>query len=165
MTFIALHPDLVLLKDEEIVNRWNEIISDGAGRGEKFYEEVERGVNAAGIPDIAIERKEVDAFKPGQKIKKLATQAFLSIRGTASPIDRYTVLVGARDYGKHLLVCRYVIVQHSHDTYSVFENEEIVACFSFVHRAVLSAMELIMKDLNRDFSKVNTQSKGIIDIV
>ncbi len=165
MALFAYHPDLVWLKAEEIINRWHMLVPDAAGRGEKFLEEVERQVKEAVIPKVATERKEVDALPPGKNSKKLAPRIFLLICGTDAPVGGHQILVGAHDYGKYLLLSRYVMSTVNLDFFDAFEREEVSAYLSLVHSTVVAAAKQFTNELNQDFSKLNSKSEGVIDIV
>ncbi len=166
MAFIEFHKDLVYLKDVEIANRWNTIIPEAAGRGEKLFAEIEKQVAAAGMPNVTVSRKEIETFKEGQRIKKLNPRAGLEIR-PPEPFGLYEMIVGAHDYGKNLLVSRYLIthfVRASAPPFDVFEKEELAAYLSLAHHAILDAVEVIATEINQDFTKLNMKSEGIVDI-
>ena len=46
----------------------------------------------------------------------------------------------------------------------MFDFEELTAYGTTVHRAVIKAVEEIMGQLNMDFSKVDTKSRGFLNI-
>jgi hypothetical protein len=166
MAIFEIHTNAINLKEEEIASRWNQTIVGAAGQGEKFYTKVEQYINGAGMPDVVVGRKEVDAFKPSQIAKKANHRVFLSVNGEKALLNDNEILIGARDFGKNLLVCRYIVAKkYSRSDFSVLDNEEREAYFSLVHSAVLAATEEFMKELNLDTSKINRVSKGIIDIV
>ena len=167
MAFFALHPDLVYLKEKEILDQWNFMMPQAQGRKEKLYETAERQVRATGIPEVVVERKEVDAFREGQKIKKLDTQIFLCVHapGVFGSVRHF---IGGRDYGNNLLVSRYLILPNrtaERLALNVFEREDLMAFNGLVHEALVEAVKEMMSEAHLDFSKMDTKSKGIVDIV
>lgn len=145
-----------------IINQWSTIVPEAAGRGEKFFGLVEKAMNEMAIPNVVSERKQLHATKMSGKDTGGEVPC-LYIHTTSRGIDTYVV---ARDWGgKHLLLSRYVCSLNSMDSLSEFEKENLTAYLSFVHNAVLLATEEIMGELNKDFSKINAKSEGLIDIV
>jgi hypothetical protein len=47
---------------------------------------------------------------------------------------------------------------------SIYESEELSAVASIVHEATKSSVSEVMGKLNLDFSKVDTKSRGILNI-
>jgi len=145
-----------------ILNQWSTIVPESAGVGEKFFKLVERVMNDSAIPTVVFERKQLHATKmsgrdSGGEVPCLYIHA-TAFRG----VDTYVV---ARDWGKHLLLSRYTCSTNPMDSLSAFEKENLTAYLSFVHNAVLLATKEIMGELNKDFSKINAKSEGLIDIV
>lgn len=154
--------DEVNLNPLAIINQWSTIVPEAAGRGEKFFGLVEKVMNDIAIPTVVIERKQLHAIK--MKGKDNAGEVpCLYIHATAfRGVDTYVV---ARDWSKHLLLSRYACSLNAMDTMSEFEKENLTAYLSFIHNAVLLATQEIMGELNKDFSKINAKSQGLIDIV
>lgn len=120
MAFFERLPDLVYLRSAELASSWHGVIPDAAGHGEKFFGEVERRAKDAGVPNVLVERKQMESFRPLQKTKKLNPRVGLCI--SAEPFGGYKLYVGAHDYGKHLIVSRYLLVSGtSSDGIDVFE--------------------------------------------
>ena len=154
--------DLTYLNPLAIINQWSTIVPEAAGRGEKFFGLVEKAMNEMAIPTAEVKRKKVHATKMSGKDDG-GNEPCLYIHATAfRGIDTYVV---ARDWGKHLLLSRYACSLNAMDSLSEFEKENLTAYLSFVHEAVLVATKEIMGELNKDFSKINAKSQGLIDIV
>lgn len=163
MAFFERLPDLMYLRHGESAASWQGVIPDAAGQGEKFFAEVERRVKDAGVPSVLVERKQLESFRPGQSTKKLNPRVALCI--SAEPFGGYKLYIGAHDYGKHLLVSRYLYVSNTpREGWNVFETEELSACLSLMGSAFMDAVEQMMGELNHDFSKINSKGQGIIDI-
>jgi hypothetical protein len=47
---------------------------------------------------------------------------------------------------------------------NIFDSEELTAYATTCHHALLESVEQLMVDLNQDFSKVDTKSRGILNI-
>lgn len=109
--------------------------------------------------------------------------------------------VGARDYGKQLLVSWYLVEETSGlahfrqilemhwvvamiffpvywavkfieritkrvslENMGVFEAEELSAYTGTVHSAVIEASRIVAEEINFDFSKVDTKSRGFLNL-
>jgi hypothetical protein len=164
MAFFERHTDLEYLNPQTTVNSWSSIIPDAAGHGEKFFELVEKVMGAFAIPGVVVERKEVQALRLEGRRDIGAPVVCLYVHAKDAPIGGYYHFVLARDFGKHLLLSRYMQSNLNNDVFTEFEKEEVTAYMSFVHSAVLLATKEIMGELNKDFSKINTKAEGIIDI-
>ena len=148
------------LVEEQILNSWNNFIPTGAGRGEKFYEAVRQFLDAVEIPRVLVEEKDVATISTERRRQKDIHYKCLHIRGdTGSSIAGYDVYVAAFDYGKHLIVARYVVGKKAKEL-SLFEREELGAYLNLVQSCVLRATEQIMVELKQDISKLNRESKG-----
>lgn len=148
------------LVEEQILNSWNSFIPTGAGRGGKFYEAVKQFIATAEIPDVLVETKNVAPLSIKRRGQKDIQHECLHIHGTTGPIAGYDVYVVAWDYGKHLIVTRYLAVKASAGELSLFEKEELGACLNLVQSGVIHATEQLMTELRLDLSKINKESTG-----
>lgn len=164
MALIESHPDRVILFTQNIVNSWSTVIPEAAGRVEKFFDDVEQAVKGLDIPNVITKRIELETTRETERAKGLYVRVALLVRGTVAPINNHNIYFSAQDFGKHLILSRYV-EENSKVAYSPFEKEALSAYFSLVNAAMLAVVKQFTTELKQDFSKINTQSKGIIDIV
>ena len=160
MAFIEFHTNGVVLKEENIVDQWQGFIPQAQGSAEKIFAETERRINDANIPDIKVIRKEL--------IEGRKSSVCLLVYG-AKPFDKFCTFIIARDYGKNLLVSRYVTcserdIKMVFRLYDLFAKEEFGAYISTIHAALLDAVKQIAVEFKHDFSKMNTKSRGILNI-
>lgn len=164
MAFFEKHSDLVYIKEEQVVSSWNASIPAAAGNADKFFEEIEQQIKALGIPDLVVERKQVDSKGASAFIHKVVPRTCLYVHSAAEPVAGFDTFIVFRDYGQNLLAARYVVSSVVADTLNLFGKEELTASMSLIHHAVLTAVKKVMGELNQDFSLISTQSKGILDI-
>jgi hypothetical protein len=163
MALFESHPDRLLLMTQNIANSWSQLIPEAAGHGEKFLDEVERHANEL-ILDVKATRQELEVMKEGERSKGLYVRPCLFVRGNAAPTNEYTFYFSTQDFGKHLILSRFTAAG-SKTARSPFDMEVLSAYFSLVNAATQGAAKQIATDANQDFSKINTRSEGIIDIV
>lgn len=143
--------------EEQILNSWNSFIPTGAGRGGKFYEAVKQFIAAAEIPGVLVEAKNVAPISTQRRRQKDIQAECLHIHGAVAGYDVY---VAALDYGKHLIVARYLVVKPSAPELSLFAKEMLGAYLNLVQSGVIHATEQLMTELKLDLSKINKESTG-----
>jgi hypothetical protein len=96
-------------------------------------------------------------------------------------LPHYAVYAGSRDYGKLLIVSWFLIVDKHRGNaaanvaahlvgggdltnLTIFESEELSAFASVAHQALKDAIEEMMKGRNLDFTKVDTHTRGILNL-
>lgn len=163
MALFESHPDRVRLQQENVGNSWNDLLAKGAGKGEKFFEEIERAVNAAGIPDIEMKRVEVEFTGGSSGAKWCNIRPALFIHGTVDPTNYFNIYFSAQDFGKHLILSR-VVVERLSVGLNQFQSEVLTAHFTAINTAMTAAVAKLTAELNQDLSKTDAQSKGIVDI-
>lgn len=152
-----------------IASSWEAIIPEAQGKAEKLWEAVESRVKEREIPNVVFGRAEVDGW--GTEVKSSgrgSRPCFYFTNQDKMMGGPYITLVGAHDYSKYLLVSRSLIAPNlpKHlEICNIFEKEEISAYISIAHSIVVGAVEQLTTDLRQDFSKINTQAKGILNIV
>ena len=167
------------------VQSWFTYIPKASGQSENVKKGVLVRLANEGIPGLKSARTTLD-IGLGDTIKSFfkgnlqAAQEFILVESDKVP--GYAACIGARDYGQLLLVSWYLVADKSrlpiwakianvaamgHANFmelSIYESEELSAVASIVHEATKGAVEEVMKNLNLDFSKVDTKSRGILII-
>ncbi len=162
MALFQSHPDRLTLFEQNLVNSWSGTLPEGAGKGDKFLEGVERELTALGIPNLDIKRQEVETIPTQSKTHGLRVCLF--VHASDEPINNYSFYFTAQDFGKHLVLSR-LLANTRQIARNTFEVEVREAYFSLVHAAMLNAVKQLTTELNQDFSKINAKkSEGIIDI-
>lgn len=183
------------LKEDNILDQWTHLFPDAQGKGEKVFAEVKRTIGKTDPPHVDLKEKEVEGGTiRGNEKKTMLTAENDRLAG-------FIMYVGARDYGKQLLVSWYlveeltglsrfrrIISMHwiltlvflpyylgatviekltgrvSAENMGVFEREELSAYTGTVHGAVVEASRTVAEELNLDFSKVDTKTRGFLNL-
>src|SRR3989338_4311050 len=169
------------LKNQNILERWFTAIGGASGQGEKVMTDFVARVDAAGIPSVSYDKKLLNVGL-GNAMKNIfrggGSQArhFIEIKNEA--FVGLIIYVGVRDYGKQLLVSWYLVVDErelprlarsmgmaaSMMDLDIYKAEELSAFVSLVHGALKEAVQTAMKELNLDFTKVDTHTQGFLNI-
>ncbi len=173
------------MSDVITLQSWFAYIPKASGQSENIKSGVLKRLADEGIPGITTKRGYLGvgmghALKSIFKGSNREAQEFIMVESDKVP--GYVAYCGARDYGKLLLVSWYLIADKSklpalaklasaatagHADFmelSIYENEELSAISSIVHEAVKGAVEEVMGKLSLDFSKVDTKTRGILNI-
>lgn len=170
------------LKNQNITERWFASIGGANGESEKVLRAFMSRVQEAGIPGIVAEKKNISTGL-GAAVKSLfrggggsQMREMIEIKNEA--MLGWIIYAGARDYGKQLLVSWYLVVDEkelphfaraivgaeSMMNLDIFKTEELSAFVTLVHEALKSAVSDSLKELNLDFTKVNTHTHGFLNI-
>jgi hypothetical protein len=167
------------------VQSWFTAVVGAAGHSERVKEGFIRRVQESGIPAITVGAVRRSAGL-GHAIKGMfkgtshGAMEFTEIENESLP--GYVIHAGSRDYGKLLLVSWYLVADKSKLPamaklagaatlgrmdfleLSVYESEELSAFSSLVHEALKGSVAEVMGSLNLDFSKVDTKTRGLINL-
>jgi hypothetical protein len=91
------------LKNESVVDKWNTLIANGAGRAKQMMDAIETKIKAANIAGVRTAQREVSSGVFGTK------RAFIHVSNDS--LSDFLLYVGARDYGIHLDVSWFLTVQ------------------------------------------------------
>jgi hypothetical protein len=161
------------LKNEAVVDKWNTLVMDAAGRGKWVMEQVDKKLGQANLPAVRAVEREVSSGFMGAK------RPFLIVVNDNIP-DFY-LYIGARDYGTHLDVSWYLTVQPSvfrraFSKYSLrdplamsmqldfFRQQDLHAFVTVVHHAVKDTVDELLQELGQNPISVGQQSKGILSV-
>ncbi|MDO8552878.1 MAG: hypothetical protein Q7S01_05175 [bacterium] len=152
-----------------VISSWEAVVPEAKGKAEKLWEEIERRMKEKEIPNLLYGREQVDGFFGDTKTSGQGSRPCFYFTNQEKMIGGpYITVVGAHDYGTYLLVSRWLLAPNlkEHLTIcNIFEKEIISAYLSIAHSVVVGSVEQITTDLQQDFSKINTQAKGMLNIV
>ena len=168
------------LKSQNIKERWFAAIGGANGESEKVLRAFMSGVQAAGIPEIETGSQRVSVGL-GSKLKGMfgggASQDRNMIVIMNKSLPGWLIYAGARDYGKQLLVSWYLVTDEKKTSrfartigtmasmeLDIFKTEELSAFVTTVHQSLKDAVKQVMTEMNLDFTKVDTHTRGFLNI-
>ena len=173
------------LKDENIIDRWFAEIAGANGKSEELLRDFNRRVETAAIPGISLSWEDLHPSRSfGGMMKKVfqgqtKPRKFVIVQN--ENLEGYIAYVGSKDYGNQLLVSWYLVADKGKVSTAskmverstgivkamdldLFDIEEMMAYGTLVHEALKGAVEDLMKNLNLDFTKVDTHTRGFLNI-
>ncbi len=163
------------ISEAQISSKWHHLVFSGQGRGENILNHTKSMLQERAYPGLTWNEEVVKSggFILGKKRVLLLVQS--------TTLKDHKMYVGARDYGTDLSVSWYVTVEpgffksvaaskltgdFTGFSYgmNLFDEEELTSYVTGVHQCVLAGVEMTMDELGQDFSKVNTKSKGSLEI-
>jgi len=161
------------LKNESVVDKWNTLVENGAGRAKWTLDTVESKIKAANMPGVRTGQREVSAGVFGAK------RVFLQVANDS--LKDFLLYIGARDYGVHLDVSWYLTVQptglkRALSRYSsgnplamsmaldFFRQQDAHAFVTVAHHCVTNTVKELLDELEQDPKALNTQSKGFLSV-
>ena len=91
------------LKNESVVDKWNTLVENGAGRAKQIMDAIETKIKTANMPGVRTAQREVSSGVFGTK------RSFIHVSNDS--LRDFLLYIGARDYGIHLDVSWYLTVQ------------------------------------------------------
>lgn len=171
------------IEKAEIVEKWFVAIIGASGESDKLKKDFIERVQGAGVPAITVNTARLGVGVAGAVkgfLKGRAAQAHEFVEITDDTLPGYVIYAGSRDYGKLLIASWYLVAdEHKLPTLgralaggiaanllklNMFETEELSAFASVAHEALKDAVEQIMTAKGLDFSKVDTKSRGFLNI-
>lgn len=174
------------IKEENTVEQWFAAITGASGKSEELLRDFNKRVEEVAIPGISLSWVELfPASGMGGALKGMFKgqsrgRKFVMIRN--ANLEGYVIYVGSKDYGNQLLVSWYLVADkhkvsvkskmierttgHAVDfmDLDLFDMEEMSAYAALVHESIKGAVEDLMKGLNLDFTKVDTHTRGFLNI-
>jgi hypothetical protein len=172
---------MVDLTNDKILERWNVLIHEGAGRSEQLYDLMQEYLTAAMLPGVSWEMTTIMVLQPATRTSPARRVPHQHLAINHATLKEYPMYILAYDYGTLLAVVWALAIETgffnksfaklapgihalTNAGLSVSQQMELGAYSSAVHDFVKQAVKVIMDDLNQDFSKVNTRSKGILEL-
>lgn len=169
----------VRLKKEQILQEWQTLTEQGEGNKDAVFDVLIEALEATNSPMVSWKREEVNV---GSVIQKLHDA--LTIRNSNLPPFRIYFL--AFDYGTGLYTAWFLVYQPSllRRIWNLFLSVlwgiergsdprtfldlgqllELSAYTTATHSAAKKAVAALTEKLNQDFTKVNTRSKGFLEL-
>lgn len=168
---------MATLKDEKVIDQWYSLIEDSAGSGDWILDKVEKNLAEFQAPGVRWRKEPVQTGL----IKGLLGKKRELLLVTNDALKDHKMYVGARDYGKGLSVSWFLTTEPGYFkkkfsaaltgnekalsfALDLFDQEELRAYVTVSHHAVLEAVQALMEHRGQDFSKVNTTSKGFLEV-
>jgi len=168
------------LKDERIQERWEVLIENGQGQAEVIYQAAVDALERTQPPDTKWERRNIRAGT----IITGRVYDFLYVRN--SRLKDWRLYLTAYDYGTSLHVAWFLTIERGllkrlfstiffwaaglEDPSKIIFRMDIPkqltlsAYTTTLHRGAQEGARVLMEKLNQDFSKVNTKSKGFLEL-
>ncbi len=93
---------LALLKEENVQERWSELIEGAQGNEKMIFDEIRANVEDVQPPSVKLEEEKVDSTLSGSRNMLVAKNDYLL---------GYKLYIGAKDYGKQLMVSWYLVLE------------------------------------------------------
>ena len=98
----------ITLKEEKIIDRWSVLVEGAQGQEKDIFEKTEKAIQRIEAPNIMVKSQEV---RPGlfTGLFHRKQRPFLTV--TNKYLKGYTMLIGARNYGKQLSIYWYLVME------------------------------------------------------
>lgn len=173
------------ITEEKVLDEWTALIADAASKSDRTMEKLARAINAQKIPNITISKKEI---KLGRDPRPFLVIEHSFLRGyymyvgaLAYGEERLNVvwylvldtpeIAAARKHAKLGLSDPMAWMNRfSKGGYnrvlnmSILDKLELSNYVSLVHQIVVDEVKALMDELHLDFSKVNTATKGFLNL-
>jgi len=157
----------------KVIAQWSSMIEKARGKGDALLEKVARLIKENNIPNISLTKRmvSVDGAKP--------LPFLIASNAKAEGYDMY---IGAFDYADRLNVLWYVTWETSsslednrlkksgkegfENEYSLtmLDRQEITNCTTIIHDLLMEEVKQMMSGLNLDFTKIDTHTRGLLNI-
>lgn len=178
--FLGLGPDGILRKDQ-VTDSWGMLLEQGQGRAEEIFQNTASSIKESKAPSLEMERKSI---APGIMRSLLGTaRDFLVVTDHENlRMQPYKIFLNVRDYGDNLDVSWYLtykptllravlglipfvsLIPRTLADIDLFDEQDLRAYATVVHRATVRSVEKLMRDLNQDPSKIERKSRGFLGI-
>jgi hypothetical protein len=167
----------VTLKDETILNEWDQLVHGAAGNSQGVYNDIQRILRDFKVPgDWSADLEEVQSGGFFAKTKR----EFMIVR--LDQFKDYRHYIGARDYGTALYVCRFLTVEPGFFKKAIsaklaegdwaalsapknlLVEQDLRAWVTVVHHATTGAVETLLAKLGQDKSALRRDTRGILQV-
>jgi len=169
-----------LVLKQHVIGDWGHFVEGAQGKAEEIFKGTEDFLKESGVSSLNIQRREL---MPGIIKGMLGTKRqFLVVKEEHSKLKPYQLLVNARDYGNNLDVVWYLTYRLSLipaclsilpfisfipaklQDLDLFDVQDLKAYNTVCHRAVLKAVEKLMRSSDQDTTKIDRTTKGFLGI-
>jgi hypothetical protein len=143
------------------------MIPNGSGQLNKIFDHIEEFLKTNEIPNITWKEEKSGGWD--------------CIMVSHNRIKDYHLYITARNYGTFLSVMWALTVEPGFfkkafinyipgvanvvfPSLDFYAQQELEMCVAAVHEAVKDAVATVMVDLKQEFSKINTRSKGMVEV-
>ena len=177
--FMALKPDSILRKDQ-VEDSWSTLIENAQGRSEDIFRNAEEFTKENNVDSLIMTN---ESISPGFVSSMLGTaRKFLVVVYSSFRLKPYQIFVNARDFGNNLDVSWYLtyrpsiwqvvaslipfvkVASEALRELDLFDQQDLRAYATVVHRSVLKSVDKLMLDLKQDPSKMERRSRGFLGI-
>ena len=149
-------------KGGQIRGQWEVLIEQGSGNADAVYEEIEDALKSANPPKVRWERAGIYAGN------LMTGKRYDGLKVNNSELKDYRIYIFAYDYGTSLHVAWFLTYQKPWLKFikiiDIPQQLELNAYGNTVHAATKKAVQTLMERLGQDFSKINTKSKGFLEV-
>lgn len=165
------------LRKDQILERWEVLIEKGSGRGRDVYKAIESALASSIPPGVTCGYKEIKAGN------LLYIKSYEGLVVKNSNLENCNIYIFAYDYGTSLHVAWFFTMQlrwfkraivksllKESDPRALIkyldipQELELSAYVSTIHNATKKATQYVMGKLEQDFSKINTKTKGFLEV-
>ncbi len=157
------------LRREQVVDRWDCLISGGQGRDDAVLETTKRLISSQRLPAVQHERRELAASR-----LRGGTRPFLVISQQGNGRLRpYRMHVNVRDYGQNLQASWFLTYHRGFFerlkpnplvSLNLFDEQDLRAYVTAVHHGFLDAVIELMVSLGQDSTKLDRKTNGFLGI-
>jgi len=164
------------LKEESIVDQWCMILDRAAGHGDFVLQTTQTLLAESRMPGNP--RWSIEEVKSSTWIHRVRREFLYVIQ---DDFKDYKTFIGARDYGIHLDVCRFLTVEPGFlkrlvaekltgdkagfsAGANILKHQDLVAYVTVVHHCLLDAVEALMKELGQNPARIDRKSKGFLEV-
>jgi len=178
--FMALKPDSILRKDQ-VEDSWSTLIENAQGRSEDVFRNAEEFTKENNVPSLVMTK---ESIAPGfvKSMFGKAREFLVVVYSESFRLKPYQIFVNARDFGNNLDVSWYLtyrpsiwqviaslipfvkVASEALRELDVFDQQDLRAYATVVHRSVLKSVDKLMLDLKQDPSKIERRSRGFLGI-
>jgi hypothetical protein len=165
----------IILKGESVVDQWNMLIEQAAGKGKELLDATERFIKEARMPNTACFQDYVSTSFFGYKREFLMFYNLMH--------QDYKMYISARNIGTHLDVSWFATIeprllkrtlskymmgdpQALSQQVDMFDQQDLRACFTVAHHCLQQAIDVLLEELKQQPLGVRgaPQSKGFLSV-
>ena len=165
------------VRKDQLLERWQVLVDNGSGSAEDVYDTMVTALESAEAPGVTWERQEIQAGV------MLTGKSYNGLVITNSYMKQFKIYIFAYDYGTALHVAWFLSMEVGFWTRAfalgflkisdpralvnfldIPQELELSAYVSTVHGTAKGAVGALMTKLEQDFSKVDTRSKGFLEV-
>ena len=168
---------MATLVDEKVMDRWYALLDDASDKKDFIFQTTEEYLEKLEAPSVDWDYEEV---KPGLFKGWMGKKRhFLVVKNRG--LKDHKMYIGVRDYGTALSVSWFLTAEPKYfkgllsktmtnDSQALsfaldlFDQEELSAYVTAAHRCLLKSIEQLMQKAGQDFSKLDTKSKGFLQV-